>query len=91
MLVSVVRKPDSQVFFFLILFFSLPGKVALAVKLDTQVTSSSPPEQSAFPSQAWSNGMNLTERLQKKYLLSINFLTVGEKEWHIGREENSAG
>lgn len=72
-----VSQTDSGVF--LLFFFFLPGKVVLALKLDTQVTSSSPPAQSGFPSQAWSNGMNLTERLQKKYLLSINFLTVGKR------------
>lgn len=59
---------------------SLPGKVVLTVKLVKHVISSSPPAQSSFPSQACSNGMNLTERLQKKYLLSISFLTVVERE-----------
>lgn len=31
--------------------FVLPGKVVLTLKFDTQVTSSSPPVQSSFPSQ----------------------------------------
>ena len=53
----------------------LPGNVVLTVKLDTQVISSSPPVQSSFPSQALSIGMNFTERLQKKYLLSMSCLT----------------
>lgn len=60
---------------------ALPGKVVLTSKLDTQVISSSPPLQSSIPSQAWSIGINLTELLQKKYLLSINFLTA-EEETH---------
>lgn len=55
--------------------FVLPGNVVLTVKLDTQVISSSPPVQSSFPSQALSIGMNFTERLQKKYLLSMSCLT----------------
>lgn len=59
--------------------FPLPGKVVLTLKLDTQVISSSAPIQSCIPSQAWSIGMNLTERLQKKYLLSISFLTAEER------------
>lgn len=59
---------------------SLPGKVVLTVKLVKHVISSSPPAQSSFPSQACSNGMNFTERLQKKYLLSISFLTVVKRE-----------
>ena len=59
--------------------FVLPGKVVLTLKLDTQVISSSPPVQSSFPSQALSNGMNFTERLQKKYLLSISCLTGGQR------------
>lgn len=58
-----------------------PGKVVLTLKLDTQVISSSPPQQSFVPSQAWSIGMNLTELLQKKYLLSINFLTAEERTY----------
>lgn len=48
----------------------------LTLKLDRQVISSSPPEQSCIPSQVCSFGINLSERLQKKYLLSISFLTV---------------
>lgn len=59
--------------------FVLPGKVVLTVKLDTQVISSSPPVQSSLPSHALSIGMNFTERLQKKYLLSINCLTGGKR------------
>lgn len=59
--------------------FVLPGNVVLTVKLDTQVISSSPPVQSSFPSQALSSGMNLTERMQKKYLLSISCLTGGQR------------
>lgn len=59
---------------------SLPGKVVLTVKLVKHVISSSPSAQSSFPSQACSNGMNLTERLQKKYLLSISCLTMVERE-----------
>lgn len=58
---------------------ALPGKVVLTLKLDTQVSSSSPPAQSSFPSQALSIGMNFTERLQKKYLLSISCLTGGKR------------
>lgn len=57
----------------------LPGKVVLMERFDTQVISSSPPEQSSMPSQAWSMGMNLNDRLQKKYLLSINCLTARRK------------
>lgn len=57
----------------------LPGKVVLMERFETQVISSSPPEQSSIPSQAWSMGMNLNERLQKKYLLSINCLTARRK------------
>lgn len=63
--------------------FTLPGKVVLTLKLDTQVISSSAPIQSSIPSQAWSNGMNLTERLQKKYLLSISFLTAEERTFSL--------
>lgn len=59
--------------------FTLPGKVVLTEKLDTQVISSSPSLQSFSPSQAWSNGINLTERLQKKYLLSISCLTAEKR------------
>lgn len=59
---------------------SLPGKVVLTVKLVKHVISSSPPAQSSFPLQACSNGMNFTERLQKKYLLSISCLTVVKRE-----------
>lgn len=40
-----------------------------------QVISSSAPAQSMCPSQVLSNGMNFTDRVQKKYLLSIKFLT----------------
>lgn len=59
---------------------SLPGKVVLTFTLDKHVSSSSPPAQSSVPSQACSSGMNLTEPLQKKYLLSISFLTaVGKR------------
>ena len=58
----------------------LPGKMVLTVRLDTQVFSSSPAEQSSLPSQAWSKGMNLTELEQKKNLLSINCLTGGGEE-----------
>lgn len=57
--------------------FALPGKVVFAVKFDTQVLSSSPPAQSFLPSQAFSIGMNFTELVQKKYLLSISCLTGG--------------
>lgn len=66
---------------------TLPGKVVLTLKLDTQVISSSPPLQSSIPSQAWSMGMNLTERLQKKYLLSMNFLTA-QRKGHKGRSDD---
>lgn len=52
-----------------------PGKVTLTVRLDRHVVSSSPPVQSSTPSQALSSGMNLKERWQKKYLLSISCLT----------------
>ena len=55
--------------------FALPGYVPLTVNSDTQVTSSSPPVQSSCPSQALSIGINFTDLLQKKYLLSISFLT----------------
>lgn len=51
----------------------------LTVRLDKHGISSSPSVQSSFPSQACSSGMNLTERLQKKYLLSISFLTAAGK------------
>lgn len=66
--------------------FVLPGKVVLTLKLDTQVISSSPPAQSLFPSQALSNGMNFTERLQKKYLLSISCLTGGKRSGTLEEE-----
>lgn len=58
--------------------FALPGKVVFTVKCDTQVVSSSPPAQSFTPSQALSIGMNFTELVQKKYLLSISSLTGGK-------------
>ena len=59
--------------------FVLPGKVVLTLKLDRHVNSSSPPEQSLFPSQALSIGINFTDLLQKKYLLSISCLTKGKR------------
>lgn len=39
------------------------------------MSSSSPPRQSFFPSQASSSGMNFTELEQKKYLESMSCLT----------------
>lgn len=51
----------------------------LTLKVDRQVISSSPPAQSIFPSQVFSSGMNFTDFLQKKYLLSINILTEKKK------------
>lgn len=64
---------------------SLPGKVVLTFRLDRHVSSSSPPAQSSLPSQACSSGMNRTERLQKKYLLSISCLTAVGKEGEGGQ------
>lgn len=71
-----LRQPEPRLYTWRIcrLVVRRTGNVVLTVKLDTQVISSSPPVQSSFPSQAWSMGMNLTERLQKKYLLSISTL-----------------
>lgn len=72
--------------------FGLPGKVVLTLKLDRQVASSSAPAQSGFPSQAFSNGMNLTELVQKKYFLSINCLTGwvgGMGVAHQNRQKNT--
>lgn len=45
-----------------------------------QVISSSAPAQSMCPSQVFSNGINFTDRVQKKYLLSIKFLTEKKRE-----------
>lgn len=59
---------------------TVPGNVVFSVNDDKQVISSSPPEQSLFPSQALSSGMNFTELLQKKYLLSMSLLTEGERQ-----------
>lgn len=58
--------------------FALPGKVVFTVTCDTHVVSSSPPAQSFTPSQALAIGMNFTELVQKKYLLSISSLTGGK-------------
>lgn len=70
---------------------SLPGKVVLTFTLDKHVSSSSPPAQSSVPSQACSSGMNLTEPLQKKYLLSISFLTaVGKRGSGSGHDMASS-
>lgn len=44
------------------------------LKVVMQVISSSAPAQSMCPSQVLSNRMNFTDRVQKKYLLSIKFL-----------------
>lgn len=65
------------------LFIHLPGNVVLASKFRTQSFSSSPSEQSICLSHAFPNGINLTERLQKKYLLLISLETGEEKEWHV--------
>lgn len=71
---------------------SLPGKVVLTFTLDRHVSSSSPPLQSSFPLQACSSGMNLTDRLQKKYLLSISCLTaVGKRGSGTGHNSAAGG
>lgn len=57
----------------------LPGNVVLTLKLDKQVVSSSPPAQSFLPSQAFSIGINVTELVQKKYLLLISCITGGKR------------
>ena len=64
--------------------YILPGNVVLTLKSDRQVSSSSPPAQSFFPSQALFIGINLTERLQKKYLFSISFLTTQKSVGRVG-------
>lgn len=57
----------------------LPGKVALAGLLDTQVSSSFPPAQSAFPSHTIVTGMNFNDWEQKNNLLLTRHQT-GEDE-----------
>lgn len=46
-----------------------------SVNVDKHASSSSPPLQSFFPSQASTSGMNFTELEQKKYLESMSCLT----------------
>lgn len=58
------------------------------LKVVMQVISSSAPAQSMCPSQVLSNGMNFTDRVQKKYLLSIKFLTEKKRE---GQESQVCG
>lgn len=67
--------------------FVLPGYVVLTLNSDTQVISSSPAIQSLFPSQARSIGINFTDRLQKKYLLSMSFLTERRVQ-RVGQDTN---
>lgn len=61
----------------------------LTLKPATQVISSSPFAQSFFPSHAWSIGMNFTECLQKKYLLSISCLTAGKRSGTLAEKDRT--